>query len=149
MRRAARAIIIKDNKLLVTRRDKFGMQYYILVGGGVDFGESLEQALFRELDEETGVTVRNPRLVFIEEAGEIYGTQHIYLCEYVDGEPMLRSDSLEAQISAMGKNLYEPMWLPLADLATVTFRSPALQRAILHAVNNGWPEKPIDITASH
>lgn len=149
MRHAARAIVIHDDKLLVTHRNKFGMEYYILVGGGVDVGETPERALFRELAEETGVSVANPRLVFTEDAGQPYGQQYIYLCDYVGGEPALHPDSMEAKISAMGKNLYTPRWLPLAQLPSVSFRSPALKQAILHALAQGWPAQPLDITAGY
>jgi ADP-ribose pyrophosphatase YjhB (NUDIX family) len=44
---SVRAIIIKDKSLLSMRRDKFGMQYYTLIGGGVDVGEDHETALRR------------------------------------------------------------------------------------------------------
>jgi ADP-ribose pyrophosphatase YjhB (NUDIX family) len=146
MRSAARAIIIKDDALLVTHRNKFGMEYDILIGGGVDMGETLEQALYRELREESGVIVENPRLVFIEEAGDPYGTQYIYLCDYVSGEPALSPDSDEYAITAMGQNLYQPLWRPLADLPNTPFRSEHLKTAILNGVKNGFPEQPLDIT---
>jgi 8-oxo-dGTP pyrophosphatase MutT (NUDIX family) len=147
MRRASRAIIIKDDKLLVTKRNKFGKKYYILIGGGVDQGETELQALYRELQEESGVQVANPRLVFTEYAGIMYGLQQVFLCDYVSGEPALDPNSTEAKISAMGKNLYVPMWLPLSDLPNVEFRSPALQTAILEGLQNGFPTEPKDITA--
>lgn len=146
MRSAARAIIIKDDALLVTHRNKFGMEYDILVGGGVDFGETLEQALYRELAEETGVQVANPRLVFVEHAGDPYGTQYIFLCDYVGGEPALSPHSMEYAINADGQNLYQPMWRPLKDLPQTTFRSEALKQAVLKGVKHGWPKEPLDIT---
>jgi ADP-ribose pyrophosphatase YjhB (NUDIX family) len=146
MRSAARAIVIKDDALLVTHRNKFGMEYDILIGGGVDFGETLEQALFRELREESGVQVANPRLVLIERAGDPYGVQYIFLCDYVSGEPALATSSMEYAINAMGQNLYEPMWRPLKDLPTTNFRSEALKQAILKGLKSGWPKEPLDIT---
>jgi ADP-ribose pyrophosphatase YjhB (NUDIX family) len=146
MRQASRAIIINDDKLLVTKRNKFGSEYYILVGGGVEIGESLEQAMYRELQEESGVEVANPRLVFTEDAGDMYGLQHIFLCEYVSGEPALHPDSIEAKISAQGQNTYTPMWLPLSEVATVPFRSDKLRRAILDGLKFGFPDQPVDIT---
>ncbi|HET7320373.1 MAG TPA: NUDIX domain-containing protein [Candidatus Saccharimonadales bacterium] len=146
MRRAARAIIIKDNKIIVTHRNKFGMQYYILPGGGVDYGETPEQALFREMAEEVCVQVANPKLVFIEDAGEPYGTQYIYLCDYVSGEPALHPDSQEAKIHAMGQNLYEPQWIGLAEFATITLRSESIKQAILESIKKGWPKEPTNIT---
>lgn len=146
MRTAARAIIIKNDALLVTHRNKFGMEYDILIGGGVDFGETLEQALRRELKEESGVQVANPRLVFVERAGDPYGTQYIFLCDYVSGEPELSKSSMEYAINAMGKNLYQPMWLSLKDLPQTEFRSERLKQAILRGLKNGWPKEPLDIT---
>lgn len=146
MRKAARAIIINDGKIVVTHRNKFGMEYYILPGGGVELGETLEQALYRELDEEACVKVANPRLVFVEEAGEPYGTQHVFLCDYVSGEPALHPDSAEAKIHALGQNLYEPQWMELAEFATIKLRSESLKQAILEGIKNGWPSAPVDVT---
>lgn len=139
---AVRAIIIKDGKLLTMHRNKFGMEYYTLIGGGVDLGEINETALRRELREETGLEVGAVRLVFIEDAGELYGEQYVYLCEYKGGEPTLSADSEEAKISAMGQNTYEPLWLSTSELAGVTFRSGSVREALLEGIRRGFPETP-------
>lgn len=136
MRRAVRAIVIRDGALLVMHRNKFGHEYYTLVGGGIAHGETPEQSLYRELSEETGVAVANPRLVFVEDADALYGLQYIYLCDYVSGEPALSPESNEAKISALGKNLYMPRWLPLAELPDVTFLSESLKDNLLQAVRS-------------
>ncbi|HSW36949.1 MAG TPA: NUDIX domain-containing protein [Candidatus Saccharimonadales bacterium] len=146
MRKAVRAIVIKDDALLVMHRNKFGQEYYTLIGGGIDVNEAPEQALLREISEETSLEVKNPRLVFVEEAGDPYGTQYIYLCDYVSGEPVLMQDSIEAKIHADGKNLYKPLWLKLRYLPTTNFLSRRLKQAILEGVENGWPAEPVDIT---
>jgi ADP-ribose pyrophosphatase YjhB (NUDIX family) len=147
MKQAVRAIVVKgeaeNRSLLVMYRNKFGTEYYTLVGGGVEIGESLDQALIRELAEETSVQVANPRLVYVEETEEIYGTQYVYLCEYVSGEPHLSPQSDEAKINELGQNLYEPKWLPLAQLPEVPFVSEGLKARILQAVGRrAWPEQP-------
>lgn len=52
--------IIYDGALLIVRRaehDEHYAGYWELPGGGVDEGETLEQALVREVFEETGLTV--------------------------------------------------------------------------------------------
>jgi len=141
-----RAIVFKDNNLLVMKRNKFGTQYYTLPGGAMSMGETSGHALVREMSEETGVQLGDARLVFIEDSGGIYGVQYIYLVSYVGGEPHLNPNSEEASISALGKNIYEPVWLPISELATASFVTERLRDAIVHAVKNGFPEKPVTIS---
>jgi ADP-ribose pyrophosphatase YjhB (NUDIX family) len=148
MRRAVRAIIIKDEQLLVMKRDKFGHKYYTLVGGGVDFGEEPLQSLVREVKEEASMELSNPRLVFIEHPGDPYGTQYIYHCDYVSGEPQLAANSIEAVINKDGQNLYQTAWLSLKDLNDSPFLSETLKLAILEALKNGFPEQPLELHSS-
>jgi 8-oxo-dGTP diphosphatase len=140
MKKAIRAIVFKDNQLLVIKRNKFGKEYYTLPGGGVDIGENTEQALRREMKEETGLDLGDSRLVFIEQAGEPYGTQYVYLVDYLGGEPVLDAASDEAGINAIGRNLYEPVWLPVSELPAAPFMSERLKQAVLGGIKSGFPE---------
>jgi 8-oxo-dGTP diphosphatase len=142
MRQSVRAIVIKDNSLLAMKRNKFGKQYYTLIGGGVDVGEALEVALRRELQEETGMQVGTIRPVFTEDDGNLYGVQYVYLCEYIGGEPTLGAASEESAISKLGQNMYEPVWLSLAELPDAPFRSESVKQAILEGVRSGFPPEP-------
>lgn len=142
MRKAVRAIIIHEDKLLVMHRNKFGKEYYNLIGGGIKFGESATQALAREVHEETGVVFNNARLVFVQEAGDPYGTQYIFLCDYVSGEPKLDPASAEAPINELGQNLYEPRWLPLSEFPETPFVADVLKEAILEGIRSGFPAEP-------
>lgn len=146
MRKAVRAIILKDDAILVMHRNKFGKEYDILIGGGVEIGEPPETALLREIAEETGVAVTQPRLVYVERAGAPYGDQLIFLCRYVSGEPVLDKSTTEYQINQMGQNTYAPVWRSFAELETTEFRSPPLKQAILNGLKHGFPNQPIDIT---
>jgi len=145
MRQAVRVIVIRDTQLLVMHRNKFGTEYDTLPGGNIEPGETYEQAAIRELTEETSVTVNNLRPVFVEQAGDPYGVQYVYLADYVSGEPQLAPDSEEAQINTLGKNLYEPRWLALSELSEKPFVSEALKAAILQAVQKGFPASPVQI----
>lgn len=56
---AVSAAIFRDGKLLLVRRARSPAKgFYSLPGGRVEFGESLHQALAREVDEETGLEIQ-------------------------------------------------------------------------------------------
>lgn len=145
MRRAVRAIVLRNDALLVMHRNKFGQSYYTLVGGGIRSGESPEQAVLREVHEESSISVGSPRLVFVEAGGEPFGPQYIYLCEYQSGEAALPPQSEEAKIHALGSNLYTPAWLPVVQLPGVALVTTPLKAAIIHSLQHGFPDHPVEI----
>jgi ADP-ribose pyrophosphatase YjhB (NUDIX family) len=146
MRRAVRAIIINNDQLLVMHRNKFGHEYDTLPGGNIEIGETAEQALYREVSEETQVQFNNPRLVITEHAGDPYGDQYIYLCDYLSGEPQLHANSMELQLNKMGQNLYEPRWVKFSDLPTLPFLSEKLKATLLQFYPHNWPKDTVEIT---
>ncbi|MEG0985677.1 MAG: NUDIX domain-containing protein [Clostridia bacterium] len=67
IRNSAKALVIKDGKILLNRcRSRYGA-YYALPGGGQKVGETLEEAIRRELLEETGVSVMPQRMAGVYE----------------------------------------------------------------------------------
>jgi ADP-ribose pyrophosphatase YjhB (NUDIX family) len=55
---AVSAAIFRNGRVLLVRRARSpGKGFYSLPGGRVEFGESLHQALSREVDEETGLRI--------------------------------------------------------------------------------------------
>lgn len=146
---SVRAILIRDKKILVMKRSKLGDEYYFLPGGGVHPDESNETALVREMHEETNLAVQKARLVFIEEPGEPYGTQYVFLCQDPGGEPSLRQDSDEAKISVSGRgnNRYELTWLSFRKFKKASFRSERLKIAILDAIDSEFPSDPVTLSS--
>lgn len=59
------AIIIKDGKLLMVGNER--ADYLYSVGGRIKFGETAEDAVVREVYEETGVKLEIDRLGFVHE----------------------------------------------------------------------------------
>jgi 8-oxo-dGTP diphosphatase len=49
------AILLRETGILLVRQEKPGREYWLLPGGGVNAGESLVDALRRELEEEVGL----------------------------------------------------------------------------------------------
>lgn len=59
------AIIMKEDQFLMVENDRFDHMYS--VGGRIKFGETAEEAVVREVFEETGVKMEIDRLGFIHE----------------------------------------------------------------------------------
>ena len=59
------AIIMKDGKILMVGNEK--SNYLYSVGGRIKFGETAEEAIVREVLEETGVKLEVDRLGFVHE----------------------------------------------------------------------------------
>lgn len=61
------AIIMDDRKMLMACNPGEVPLYHYSVGGRVKFGESLEEAILREVEEETGVICEIERLAVVHE----------------------------------------------------------------------------------
>ncbi len=123
-KRKARGICIKDGNLLVIKRlnleRDLDQEYFVLPGGKVEDDESIEDAVIREVFEETSMHVTLGELFksFTEDTENDF-EEHFYLCKYLSGDPALRADSEEAEEMKEGVHFYTPMWLPLSELKNV------------------------------
>lgn len=146
MGKAVRAIIIENGKTLLMHRNKYGSQYYTLVGGRVDGSETLEQTLVREIREETGLTVTAARLVYYEQHPEPYNEQYIYLCEVAPHAGVaIQDDSEEAVMNQYDMNTHQPVWVPIASFEHIPLRTPPLHEALMKAFKKGFPKEPIKL----
>ena len=57
-RQRAAVVILSADRILLIHRFKHGREYYIIPGGGVEPGETVEQAALREIREETGLEIQ-------------------------------------------------------------------------------------------
>jgi 8-oxo-dGTP diphosphatase len=111
---AVSAAILRDGKVLIVRRArKPALGVYTLPGGVVEAGETLEQAIVREVKEETAldiapVTLAGHREVVIRDDDGRVERHFVILCfaaRWLGGEP------------ALNEELDEARWVDPAELA--------------------------------
>ncbi len=85
---SSRAIIFLDQKVLLIRRKRDGLEYWVTPGGKVEEGETFEETVKREVQEEIGIDVEVGEKV-LEMTNHVYGEdneQHFFLCEHRSGK---------------------------------------------------------------
>ncbi len=133
-RSAARGIAFRDGKLLAIHTDR---KDYKFPGGGVESGESLEQALQREILEETGYELTGePQLWAVTHerrkgrtADILEMDSYYFLCQVGDSQIPLQLDDYEAA------EHFTPIWVNLdkalqANQSLADHTQPWLQREI-------------------
>jgi 8-oxo-dGTP diphosphatase len=126
---AVSAAIVRDGKVLVVRRARPPANgVYTLPGGVVETGETLTEAVAREVSEETGLAIEPVALAGFREtiardASDRVERHFVILCfaaRWRAGEPVLNEELSEAH------------WLDPADLASLT-TTPGLAEIVAAA----------------
>lgn len=128
-------IVRKGSDILqIQRQGSHGAGSWSVPGGHIDFGESVEECAAREVMEETGVVIRNPRFlgytndVFMEE-GKHYVTMWVE-ADYAYGEPTITSPRETAFVGWVSqKQLPTPRFIPFQN-----FLDGKLVRSAQHEV---------------
>ena len=127
---SSRGIIIKDNKLLTMFRkkniDSNIITYYVIPGGGVEEGESLEDTVIREIKEELSLDVKVKEFVCKLEGKDI---SNFFLCEIVGGELKLGGEELNYMTES---NYYEPMYIPLDKIKDINLLPKEIKDIIIN-----------------
>jgi 8-oxo-dGTP pyrophosphatase MutT (NUDIX family) len=131
VRLSVKAIVVRDDALLVLRcRDDDG-DWYLLPGGGQERGETVHEALQRECREEIGCEVQIHRLRFIRD----YIAGHHEFADVDDShqvelmfECTLLSEPTEASTPDLAQVGYA--WLPMHDLGSHRLYPRALVSAL-------------------
>lgn len=116
MRNRATAVIVRDNEILMVRFDYRGKSFWYLPGGGIEAGETPEQALVREVREELNLKVTEYKLLFTAPMPDGPGTEYGFLIPPPDKAPIMGNDP----------GMIELVWRPLADISLFEHPAPAL-----------------------
>lgn len=150
-RKSARVLIVKDGKLLVFLRKRHSqktnewIEYYSIPGGGIDRGESPEDAAVRELQEEMGVVVELEQFVAHRKAKRF--EHYVYTAHIVSGKPTLQLNSEEAGYMS-DTNQYIVHWVDVAELSRENLRYYSDYLELIQQIASGFkPEAVLRIKA--
>ena len=102
-------------RVLLLKHVRPHAEYWVLPGGGEDWGETVDKALVREIKEELGVNVQPGNLVAI---GELITPARHVLDVFVAGT----LEKQEGFTIAHSEGIAEAEWIPRTDVARLDFR---------------------------
>ena len=104
-------IFNSENKILLCRSHRWDDKY-VIPGGHVEYGETLENALRREIMEETGLEIRDIKLLGIKEcfySNDYYKDRHFIFMDY-----RCKTDGREVTLNSEAE---EYVWADLSELS--------------------------------
>ena len=143
IRNSAKAIIIEDDRILLTRNRNNAGEFYLLPGGGQRHGESLSEALVRECLEEIGVqvVVGNLLLVrdyisahheFAEQDGGVHQVEFMFRCRITMGEAGIGRTPDDWQTGVE--------WVPVSELDDLPLFPAAIVESLQRIARGENPE---------
>ncbi|MCD4814454.1 NUDIX domain-containing protein [bacterium] len=119
-------VVVQKGKLLVVKHHRAGKEYFLLPGGGLEWGETCEAGLAREFMEELSLEIKVGSLLFINESIAPRGKRHIlnltFYARLQGGRLHLNPD----------RRLKGVCWVTPAELKQLTFY-PEIREPILSA----------------
>jgi ADP-ribose pyrophosphatase YjhB (NUDIX family) len=133
IRNSIKAIIIKNNKILLTYNEYNGEKFYLLPGGGQRHNETIIDALKRECLEEIGSSVEIIKLQFIreyigknhqfaDEDGNVHQVELMFECRLINDKLTLTENKDDFQIGFQ--------WIELNDFKNIIIYPNELKKVI-------------------
>ena len=127
----AAGILVHGDQILLVRHEKNGKSYFLLPGGGVEFGESVEEALIREFKEEVGLSISVGPMVMVHDS--IPPNHHRQVLNIYF---MVSSEKHEIKVTPDAV-LRDASFFPLSDFPGMTV-NPDVKQEIVEGLKSKW-----------
>lgn len=111
--------LLEEGQLLLVEHCKGDQKYWLLPGGGLEWGEGAKHAAGRELLEETGVEAEIGHLLLASETVAPDASRH--LLHLVFSARMIRSTPIPRLEE---ERITDVRWIPLSEVPQLTFHPP-------------------------
>lgn len=127
-------IVLNDNKILVIK-SQYDKIFYLLPGGGVEFGETVEEAAIRETREETGIIVDKIQLVHVNEYID-FKDKSQRVVNFIFKAINFNNNSLINPQTNDGGKIKEVLWIELKDIDKIDLKPDIIKKCILENAKN-------------
>jgi len=138
----AGVLVVRDRRLALIERWDRSQQYWVVPGGGVERGESFEEAALREAREELGVGITLGQLrIRIDHRENDGSIQRQWYFDAVVSDPDIHMSGPEL---TSGKGSYTAVWVPLAEVDADRVFPSAVVRWVID-IGGAWPNEVVII----
>lgn len=108
------AMVVRNDKILLVKHRMRGREFFCLPGGGIEPGESCEEAALRELKEESLVDGTIVRKLSIQFKPRNLGEVHTYLIEIADDA--VAGSGVDPEFPPEKQTIIGVEWLSLEEI---------------------------------
>lgn len=113
-------VVPRGSEILLVRHVKEDRQYWLVPGGGLQWGETIDECARRELKEETNLDIKLIKLLFISESVSKEHSRHLINLTFLG-----QASNLDEELKSTGdERVQEAKFVPVEDLHKLEIHPP-------------------------
>jgi mutator protein MutT len=128
-------ILIEDGRILIVKQEVSRERHWSLPGGKLEYGETIEQCLVREVKEETGIDIRVKEMLYVTDRFRHMNNHIVHISFLVEriGKKPLVSNWTHKDV----KEIRDVMMIPIDELTKYGFSQKFYQLVKKNFPNRG------------